>query len=183
MEKITDNIKQKVIQLKQAGKTYQQISDELNISKGSISTICKDFGLGQKIIELTPEKIKECQKLYDEIGNIKKVAKISGISYDRLRNVLQSTKITPKSSYECVKEHRHKVKQELVEYKGGKCCICGYNKCLGALDFHHVNPNEKDFAISDSNIYKNMDKLKQEVDKCILVCSNCHREIHYNELG
>ena len=62
-----------------------------------------------------------------------------------------------------------------------KCEICGYDKCLGALDFHHLDPSQKDFTISNSNIYKNLDKLKEEVNKCILVCANCHREIHYNE--
>ena len=76
--------------------------------------------------------------------------------------------------------HRHKTKEELVKYKGGKCEICEYDKCIGALDFHHLDPSKKDFAISNSNIYKNLDKLKEEVDKCILVCANCHREIHYN---
>lgn len=129
---------------------------------------------------MTDEKIAECQKLYDEIGNIKKVAKITGISYDRLRQVIVSKYITPKPSYDHVKAHRHKVKEELVKYKGGKCEVCGYDKCLGALDFHHLDPTQKDFAISDSNIYKNLNKLKEEVDKCILVCANCRRELHYN---
>ena len=73
MEKIKDEIKQKVIQLKLSGNTYAQISKELGIGKGSISNICKEAGLGQSIIPLTDEKIAECQKLYDEIGNIKKV--------------------------------------------------------------------------------------------------------------
>lgn len=180
MKKIEESIKQKVIQLKQSGKTYNQIVEELKISKGCVSTICKEVGLGQNIIELTPEKIEECQRLYEMIGNIKEVAKITKISYSRLRNVIQSKTITPKSSYNCVKTHRHKTKEELVKYKGGKCEICGYDKCLGALDFHHLDPSQKDFTISNSNIYKNLDKLKEEVDKCILVCANCHREIHYN---
>lgn len=179
--KISDEIKQQVIQLKQSGKTYNQIVEELGIGKGSVSVICKEAGLGQNIIELTPEKIEECQKLYDEIGNIKEVAKITKISYSRLRNVIQSKTITPKSNYDNVKTHRHKTKEELVKYKGGKCEICGYDKCLGALDFHHLDPFQKDFTISNSNIYKNLDKLKEEVNKCILVCANCHREIHYNE--
>ena len=180
-KKISEEIKLQVVQLKKLGKTYSEISDELGIGKGSVSNICKEAGLGQTYIELTSDKIEECQKLYDEIGNIKEVAKLINISYNRLRNVIISKTITSKSSYECVKTHRHNVKEELVQYKGGKCEICGYNKCLGALDFHHLDPNQKDFAISNSNIYKNLDKLKEEIDKCILVCANCHREIHYKE--
>lgn len=79
--------------------------------------------------------------MYDEIGNIKKVAKLSGISYKRLRNVIVSTKITPKFNYDYVKEYRKRIKQELVNYKGGKCQICGYNRCNEALEFHHLDPS------------------------------------------
>lgn len=180
-KKISEEIKLQVVQLKKLGKTYSEISDELGIGKGSVSNICKEVGLGQTYIELTPDKIEECQRLYDEIGNIKEVAKLVNISYNRLRNVIISKTITPKSSYECVKTHRHTIKEKLIQYKGGKCEICGYNKCIAALDFHHLDPSQKDFNISNSNIYKNFNKLKEEVDKCILICANCHREIHYNE--
>ena len=69
-----------------------------------------------------------------------------------------------------------KIKEQLVEYKGGKCQICGYNKCSAALEFHHIDPNKKDFTISGGT--KSFEKLKPEVDKCIMVCSNCHKEIH-----
>ena len=67
-----------------------------------------------------------------------------------------------------------------VEYKGGKCCLCGYNKCMGALDFHHIDPSKKDFAISKQRRTspQKFDCVKSELDKCILVCSNCHSEIH-----
>lgn len=65
---------------------------------------------------------------------------------------------------------------------GGKCTICGYNKCLDALQFHHRDPSEKDFNISDGiwAIGKNVDEIifKAEIDKCDLVCANCHFEIH-----
>lgn len=177
--KICEEIRLQVIQLKKLGKTYSEISNELGIGKSSVSNICKEAGLRQIYIELTPDKIKECQKLYDEIGNIKTVAKLVNISYKRLREII-TFKTSTKTNYDYVKDRRRKVKELLVNYKGGKCEICGYDKCLGALDFHHLDPNEKEFSISSSNIYKNIDKLKEEIDKCILVCANCHREIHYN---
>jgi hypothetical protein len=63
----------------------------------------------------------------------------------------------------------------LVEYKGGKCCICGYNKCAAALDFHHIK--KKSFAIGTRGGLS-LNKLKKEADKTILVCKNCHAEIH-----
>ena len=68
-------------------------------------------------------------------------------------------------------------KRKCVEYKGGSCIICGYNKCNAALEFHHLDPNEKDFEIS-SKLTSSWEKIQQELDKCILVCSNCHGEIH-----
>lgn len=80
-------------------------------------------------------------------------------------------------NYNRVYDRRRKIKHELVEYKGGKCEKCGYDKCEEALDFHHLDPNKKDFTISS---YANLSikKLKEETDKCVLVCANCHREIH-----
>lgn len=82
-----------------------------------------------------------------------------------------------KCSSEAVSEKRRKNKLMLIEYKGGKCEICGYNRCVDALEFHHVDPTEKEIPIGSGNI-KSFEKLKQEVDKCILVCSNCHKELH-----
>ena len=104
--------------------------------------------------------------------------------------ILQINNFTRKCCYECaprqgqdltpsevVSIKRRAIKKALVDYKGGQCCRCGYNKSLRALEFHHLDSNEKDFTISRC-ITKSMDTLKQEVDKCILVCSNCHAEIH-----
>jgi len=73
---------------------------------------------------------------------------------------------------------RKKLREMAIEYKGGKCQICGYNKCLQALEFHHLDPKGKDFPLSGST--KSWDNIKKELDKCILLCANCHREIHAN---
>jgi len=69
------------------------------------------------------------------------------------------------------------LKQKAIQYKGGKCIYCGYSKYVGALEFHHLDPKKKDFQISRGFTY-DFEKIKFEIDKCILVCSNCHREIH-----
>ena len=75
-------------------------------------------------------------------------------------------------------ERQKALKKNAVKYKGGKCQNCGYNKCNSALEFHHVNPNEKDFSLSNVKLTSWSIKIKQELDKCILLCSNCHREEH-----
>jgi len=77
-----------------------------------------------------------------------------------------------------VQKRRKKVRQMAVEYKGGRCERCGYTKCIDALEFHHTDPSGKDFSISDKGYTRGWNKVKKELDKCVLVCANCHREIH-----
>jgi hypothetical protein len=69
-------------------------------------------------------------------------------------------------------------KKIAVEYKGGKCLRCGYSKYIGALDFHHRDPSQKDFQLSRALKGKVLETTKKELDKCDLLCSNCHREVH-----
>ena len=76
------------------------------------------------------------------------------------------------------KKKRKELKTRSIEYKGGCCENCGYSKCIDALEFHHVDATQKDFGIAASGITRSWDKMKIELDKCILLCSNCHREIH-----
>jgi hypothetical protein len=79
---------------------------------------------------------------------------------------------------EAVTKKRREIKLKAIEYKGGKCEHCGYNKCPSVFDFHHLDPNKKDFAISSNGHSRSWDRVKKELDKCILLCSNCHRELH-----
>lgn len=70
-------------------------------------------------------------------------------------------------------------KIKCVEYKGGCCNLCGYDKYIGALEFHHINSETKEYNISRSRFYTFDDKIKKELDKCELLCSNCHKEVHF----
>ena len=75
---------------------------------------------------------------------------------------------------------KRSMKHILVEYKGGKCAECGYDKCEGALQFHHVDDNDKDFSIGEIHPgVIQMNLLIAEVDKCVLLCANCHSRKHY----
>ena len=82
-----------------------------------------------------------------------------------------------KCSVIAVQKRREKIKLMAVEYKGGKCEKCGYDKYMGALEFHHEN-GEKEFGISAKGYTRSWEKVKDELNKCILLCSNCHKEIH-----
>ena len=81
--------------------------------------------------------------------------------------------------YDCIPlggNQRARIIELFKKKQGGKCSICGYDKYLGALDFHHEEPNSKEFTISNMDF--RMDVIEAEVEKCVLLCSNCHREFH-----
>jgi len=77
-----------------------------------------------------------------------------------------------------VHKRRRKIREMAVEYKGGLCEICGYNHCIDALEFHHNNSSEKDFCISRKGYTRSWAKVKEELNKCMLLCANCHQELH-----
>jgi hypothetical protein len=74
---------------------------------------------------------------------------------------------------------QRKFKLDCIEYKGGRCINCGYNRCAAALEFHHINPAEKDVEISRMKCTKFSERTKKELDKCNLLCRNCHAEEHF----
>lgn len=109
--------------------------------------------------------------------NLNKTKKVCG------RHGLETFNIRPSGSARCVKcqkedvaKRRLKVKKIMVDRLGGKCSLCGYSKCLKALEFHHTNPSLKNFNLG-SKMTWNPEKLWEEVKKCILLCANCHREV------
>ena len=82
---------------------------------------------------------------------------------------------------QAVTDFRKRRKENLIRVLGSCCCLCGYNKCIGALEFHHVEPENKKYQLSSGNCHKIEDDL-EEAKKCILVCANCHREIHTTDI-
>lgn len=80
-----------------------------------------------------------------------------------------------KQSYARLGQKRRK--HQLVLALGGACRLCGYNKCDRALDFHHINEKDKQFYIGQ-RLWLDLPSLLKEVKKCVLLCSNCHREVH-----
>ena len=70
---------------------------------------------------------------------------------------------------------KSEIKLRAIEEKGGHCVLCGYKQCAHALHFHHINPFEKNYKISQCNTWEEVEK---ELSKCVLVCANCHAEIH-----
>lgn len=71
---------------------------------------------------------------------------------------------------------RRRTKQQAVDLLGGACSRCGYSKCLDALEFHHTDPTAKEMRIS--SYLAGWERLRKELSKCVLLCANCHREVH-----
>jgi len=186
---IEQNKIKKVVELRQNRKSYDEIIEITNLNKYQISKICREndliknrkFGGG---FEYPVEIVKEIKELYSELKSTRKVAKkldISRYYVMKYVEIIKRKKLSKeeykKSKSKNVISWRKRKKIELVEYKGGKCEKCGYDKCIHALEFHHKDPSEKDFTISGKSW--SFERLKKEVDKCIMVCSNCHKELHH----
>jgi DNA-binding transcriptional ArsR family regulator len=76
-----------------------------------------------------------------------------------------------------VMERRRRVKEILVEEAGGGRRLCGYDRYLGALQFHHVDPDQKSFGLALRGVSRSLERCRAEAAKCVLLCANCHAEI------
>jgi transposase len=78
---------------------------------------------------------------------------------------------------EATVRRRHRLKRILVEEAGGKCILCGYSRCVRALEFHHLDPETKQFELGYRGCTRSLAVLRAEASKCVLLCSNCHAEV------
>ena len=78
---------------------------------------------------------------------------------------------------EQVAARRRRVKRQLVVEAGGACVLCGYGRCVAALQFHHVDPDAKQFGISRRGVTRAIAEAREEAAKCVLLCANCHAEV------
>jgi transcription elongation factor Elf1 len=83
----------------------------------------------------------------------------------------------PFCASDAVIKRRRKLKEILVEEHGGSCKVCGYNRYVGALDFHHLDPSQKEFGLGMRGLTRSLTKIQAEARKCVLLCGNCHAEV------
>lgn len=76
-----------------------------------------------------------------------------------------------------VSRRRRRMKKILVAEAGGACTLCGYDRSTAALQFHHLDPAAKSFAVSNAGVTRSIDVVRSEAEKCILLCANCHAEV------
>lgn len=159
------------------GLSTNQIGKELNKTGAGVRYVMKKHNLSSDFEprnkELTPiidnkKKCSKCQQIVD-------IEKYSLRSNGNLQSACNDCNNIRR--YAIIKANLITLKDEF----GGKCIRCGYNNSYCALDFHHLNPEDKSFSLSSPNSL-NIDKLRLEANKCILLCANCHREEHYNKV-
>lgn len=74
-------------------------------------------------------------------------------------------------------EYRRRLKAKAIAHMGGRCVLCGYDRCNAALEFHHLDRSNKAFGLSRKGIIRSWESTMKELAKCVLICANCHREV------
>jgi hypothetical protein len=186
------NLKAPILKLLAEGQNYAAICKELNCSKATISYHAKNNGMSKAANSETfnPKRIPTgytgfiskdgitlytCQYCSNIISSVRK--KYCDSDCQREHRFEQGL-IKKWTNAQRVVSWRQRLKLRAVEYKGGECEICSYDKCPQSLQFHHKDPAEKEFSLSTKGIARSWDRVKKELDKCSLVCANCHGEIH-----
>lgn len=177
-------LKEKIKELYDNGYNYTKIVNELNCSKGTVSYHLSTYVQEKKNQKLDFLKQIENNLPENKVDFIEK--NLDLLTKQELNFFLKTYYKNPKKGLkrgnipkEYYSNRRRDIKKQLIEYKGGSCIICGYNKSYRSLHFHHLNPDEKDFTLGHKwgKLGFN-EKIKKELDKCVLVCANCHGEIH-----
>jgi len=191
------SLKDKITGLRTEGKTYNEISKELRCAKSTVSYHCRKLEFNEGLKATNSRKLwvnyrPQTTERHNLISYLVKtgtsgthIVDVLNISHKELRSYCTKHNLKSEISltgYARIKQHRRNKKILAVLYKGGACERCGYKKSISAMDFHHRDPKEKDFAIS-RNTNLAWKRVKAELDKCMLVCANCHRELHEEERG
>ena len=200
------NLREEIIILREKGTSYRDIAKLLNCSLSTVSNWIKKSDISEDLKKPLPRKNSYQEKIKDktttiptlsekQIDLLKKAILIGANGGDllvffniksryELKNILNQNNIEYEKytntvqGYESLRKRRKVVKLLSVAFKGGVCESCGYDRCVKALEFHHLNPEEKEFSISRDITKISWVKLKLELEKCVMLCANCHREKH-----
>lgn len=146
------------------GLSQRQIAQENGCSQSTVKHWLKKFGLSTRL-SYKKKLCRYCgetdESMFMNAGN----GRTSNVKCKSCHN-----------QYTIERFRNNKLKA--IEYKGGKCNTCGYDKCPGSLCFHHCDPECKDPNWKHMRNWK-FERIKSELDKCDLLCANCHGEIHW----
>ena len=149
-----------------------EIADEVKLSKGTVRHWLRRHGLrtggDRRAVEAAEGR----------------VAGLLTLTRDCVRHGTTEFVIEGRGYYRCkrcrleqVAQHRRARKATLVAEAGGRCRLCGYDRCVSALEFHHLDPATKRLGIAAGGLSRSLAVLRAEIAKCVLLCSNCHAEV------
>lgn len=158
-----------------AGATIAEMARELDRSKTTVRHWLKKYGL--ETAQRPGQRRSEGSRTAWADGLSR--ANMDCPSHGVAEHVLDS-----RGYYRCkrcrsaaVSRRRRKVKATLVRELGGACQICGYSRCLAALEFHHRVPALKAFSLSQEGVTRSLERARIEAEKCVFLCGNCHAEV------
>ena len=169
-------MKEEIYNLIQSGDSIRTISKKLNMGYSTVR-----YWIGKyKIQNHNKSKdIEVCSKRCPRCRELKNIS----LFYESIRNGKKRYGYCKDCSNEYATQRMINVKKNMIEYKGGSCERCGITikeSNYFIFDFHHINTKEKDPNFKRIKFQK-WESIKKELNKCMLVCSNCHRTIHYLE--
>jgi transposase-like protein len=158
-----------------AGKTIAEIAEEVGVGKTTVRYWLRRYGLKTK--HRSHRTINPTARASKDAGRLTVVLTckhhgqteftLEGRGYYRCK----------RCRADAVSRRRRRMKEILVKEAGGCCCICGYSRCLSAVEFHHLDPTQKRLAINAKGVSLALATLRIEARKCVLLCSNCHAEV------
>jgi transposase-like protein len=155
------------------GASLREIAQHFDRGTNTVRYWLKKFGLGPTAGGLRRAAIKEARHAGD------RDVELSCLHHGMTPHVIEkSGRVRCKRCRsDAVSEARRRIKRILVEESGGACLICGYDRCIAALEFHHRDRKKKLFALSRKGATRSLKAARAEARKCILLCSNCHVEV------
>jgi transposase len=155
-----------------AGGTQRSIAEDLGVSVATVRHWLRRRGLETEGTRLRRESSASRQ------SGRRRLERVCG-KHGRTMFVLDGS-----GSYRClpcrraaVAKRRRAVRAAIIQEAGGRCASCGYDAYIGALQFHHLDPNGKEFGLSSRGFTRSLERLRQEAKKCVLLCANCHAEV------
>jgi transposase len=158
--------------LVEAGGTHRSIAAELEVSVATVRHWLKQYGLETQ--STTSRRQSITGKAAARIS-IQRTCKVHGPTEFALYT--GGTYRCVRCRAEAVSRRRRDVRTILVREAGGRCALCGYDQYVGALQFHHMDPSAKTFALSGRGLTRSLERLREEARKCLLLCANCHAEV------
>jgi transposase len=172
-----DGIVEEVLEIAvDQGMTLGELAEELELDISTVRYWLKKYGL-----PTDSGWCRRSRKLADPVGTRKEM--------DCRRHGLTGFVMEGRGYYRCMKcrsenvsAWRRRMKRLLVEEAGGECRLCGYDRCVAALEFHHLDPRQKSFPLSMRGVTCGIDKLRTEAAKCVLLCATCHAEVEAGDV-